>query len=90
MDRKKEPFTLWHGLLLGEAMALIIALALTIVPGKTGSDTGISGSFFDDPTFFEEFLINAVFSNVILILLVVIIAVWWNRRGGDQASPPRG
>jgi len=50
---KNEPvkITVWHGLFLGEVCALLVALATTIVPSKTGSKFGISRHFFDEPTF---------------------------------------
>jgi hypothetical protein len=69
MKNEPERFAVWHGLFLGESCALFIALATTIVPSKTGSKTGISGHFFKEPTFIQEFWVNLVFINVILVLL---------------------
>jgi hypothetical protein len=89
MKNEPERFAFWHGLFLGESCALFIALATTtIVPSKTGSITGISGHFFKEPTFIQEFWVNLVFINVILVLLAAGIAVWWWKTGSNRSSTP--
>ena len=86
MKNEPEKFTVWHGLFLGETFALLVALATTIVPSKTGSKTGISGHFFEEPTFMQEFWVNLVFIHAILILLAVGIALWSWKTGANRSS----
>ncbi|MFC2134435.1 hypothetical protein ACFLTH_07435 [Bacteroidota bacterium] len=90
MNKKSGPenLTLWQGIFLVEFLALIIGLATTIVPGKTGSEVGISGYFFEDPTFLEEFLVNFVSVNLIIILLGVIIYFWGRKKASKDSSAP--
>lgn len=84
--KEKKKFTFWHGLFLAEFVAVLVGLATTIIPGKTGSDSGIAGYFFKDPSFPQEFLINFLFFNMILILLVAGLALWWKKTGSGQSA----
>ena len=83
MKNGPESFTIWHGLLFAEFFALLVALATTIVPTKTGSKYGIAGHFFEEPTFLQEFIVNLVGVNLMLVLLGIGIAIW------VKASSPR-
>jgi hypothetical protein len=84
MADESKPFTVWHGLFLAEVLAVVIALAMTITPSKTGSDTGVAGHFFDDPTFVQELFVNLVISNVMMVLVAAGIALWWWKSGSDR------
>ena len=86
MKNEPENFTIWHGLLLGEFFALLVALATTITPTKTGSKYGISGHFFEEPTFLQEFMVNLVGVNLMLLLLGIGIAVWVKARSPRSPS----
>jgi hypothetical protein len=78
MTDEAKPFRMWQALLSGEIVAVLIALATTIVPSKTGSDSGFAGRLFHDPTFAEEFLFNLTAVNIILLVLAIGIAICWN------------
>ena len=84
--KEKKKFTFWYGLIMAEFVAVLVGLATTIVPGKTGSDFGISGYFFKKPSFAQEFLINFMFFNIILILLAAGLAFWWWKTNSNQSS----
>jgi hypothetical protein len=85
-----KPFSLWQGLLLAELTTGLIALAVTIVPSKTGSESGLSGHFFHEPTFLQELLFNLVFGNVLFVLLGIGIGLWWwtTKPGGPSGPNP--
>lgn len=83
-----KPFSLWQGLLLTELTAGLIALAVTIVPSKTGSESGLSGHIFHEPTFLQEPLFNLVFVNVFLVLLGIGIGLWWWKTKPNGPSDP--
>jgi hypothetical protein len=69
--------SLWQGLLVTELIAALIALAVTIVPSRTGSESGLSGHFLHEPTFLQELAFNLVFVNVVLVLLGLGVGLWW-------------
>ena len=86
IDEKPEAkeFSFWQGLLLAEFVAVLVGLATTIIPGKTGAEYGIAGHFFERPTFLQEFLINFLFFNLVLVLLAAIVALWWWKTGPQR------
>ena len=86
MKNDAESFTVWHGLFLGEFCALLIALATTILPTKTGSKHGIAGHFFEEPTFLQEFVVNLVGIHVVFILLGVVVVICSRKSGSDGSS----
>ena len=84
MSGQPQRFTFWHGLLLAEGAAVLIGLASTIVPGKSGSRFGISGYFFAQPTFVQELLVNIVFAHLVLLVLAIGIYLYWRWNRRDQ------
>lgn len=86
MKPNPDKFTIWHGLLLGEGFTLLVALATTVVPSKTGSRFGIAGHFFDEPTFWQEFLVNLVFVHATFLLIAAVVAVWWWTIGSRRSK----
>ena len=87
MKNETESFTKWHGLFLCRFFALLVALATTIIPSKTGSKYGISDHFFEKPTFLQEFMVNFVCINIMLVLLVIGIAIWVLKDKSKQSPP---
>jgi hypothetical protein len=83
-----KSFSPLQGLLLVELTAALIALAVTIVPSKTGSESGLSGHFFHEPTFLQELAFNLVFGNVLLVLLGTGIGLWWWKTKPAGSSDP--
>ncbi len=76
MDNQEERFTIWHGLLLTEGPAIVIALLLPITPSKTGSGGSIADLFIADPSYLQEVIVSFVFVNLLLLILGVIFMVW--------------
>ena len=62
--------------LLIEAIALFIALIMPITPSKTGSDGSIADWFFKEPNYFQEFLIDFIFLNIILSFIAIGFFIW--------------
>ena len=83
MEKEPENSTIWHGLLYGEFFSVLVALATTILPTRSGSRYGIAGHFVDEPTFLQEFLVNLVFVNGVLIILALGLVVWVRIAGSD-------
>jgi hypothetical protein len=76
MSNGGERFTIWHGLLLAEGAALMIALVMPITPSKTGSHWQLSHLFIAEPSYLQDVLVYFVFTNLILLILAVIIVIW--------------
>ncbi len=76
MDNQEERFTIWHGLLLTEGPAIVIALLMPITPSKTGSEGSIADWFFPDPSYLQEVIVSFLFVNLLLLILGVIFMVW--------------
>lgn len=85
---ESAPLTVWRGLLLVEFTALLIALASTVVPTKTGSKTGISGFFFENPTFVQEFLINLVGVHLMMGVLALGLFLWVRLSSSSRSEAP--
>lgn len=64
----------WQWLLLGELVLVIIAAAVTFLPGKTRSDWSFAHLFFQDPTALERFLVNLA---AVHVLIGVIVLIFW-------------
>lgn len=87
MRNEAHSLSAWQGLILGEVVVVLIAFAATIVPSKTGSQHGIAGHLFDDPTFLQEFVVNLVGVHVVVLLLGAALAVWiWRSSSGESSS----
>ena len=89
MAGKSEEFTFWHGALLLEGVAMAIALALTLVPGRAGTRSPIAELFFQQPTVWEKLFVNFVGINVIFLLIVLVIWLFW-RFGGQTGKAGSG
>jgi len=76
MNDETERFTVWHGLLLAEGTALMIALLMPITPSKTGSDWGLAELFISEPIYLEEVVVYFALTNLLLLILAVIVAIW--------------
>ncbi len=81
MTQEENKFTIWHGLLLAEFTAVLISLAMVISPGKTGSGRGIAHHFFPEPTFWQEFLVNFILTNILFLVIGIAIALWIWQKG---------
>lgn len=76
MGDKTERFTVWHGLLLAEGAALLIALLMPITPSKTGSDRGLAHYIIPDPSYLQQVLIYFVLTNILLIVVGAVFWIW--------------
>jgi hypothetical protein len=86
INNRPITFSVWHGLFLVEVIAVVIGIAMTITPSKTGSKYGVAGHFFDEPTIIQEFLVNFVSVNVVMVVLAVAFALWWWISGSRRSS----
>ena len=86
MANEVEKFVIWHGLLMAEVAAACIALATTIVPGKTRADYSFADHFFQHPSFVQEWLVNFLAINIILIVLAVGIGIFWRKSIAARAN----
>ncbi|NJN47582.1 MAG: hypothetical protein HC808_15125 [Candidatus Competibacteraceae bacterium] len=77
MSKKAERFTVWHGLLLAEGVAIIIGLLMPITPSKTGSERGLAHYIIQEPNYLQEFLVYFVLTNLLLIIIGIVITVCW-------------
>ncbi len=71
-----------------EAFSLVIALALTFVPSKTGSRGGFAPLFIDEPSYLIQILVNFVATNVLLTLLAAVLFIVVVR--GNKSDAKRG
>jgi len=76
-----ENFTVWHGLLLAEGAAIMIALLMPITPSKTGSDWTLAQLFIPDPSYLQEVLAYFVFTNLVLLLIGIFFLLWLKFKG---------
>lgn len=76
-----EQFTVWHGLLLAEGAAVLIALLMPITPSKTGSDWTLAQLFIPDPGYLQEVLAYFLFTNLVLLAIAVICVLWLKFKG---------
>lgn len=60
--------------LLVEAIALLIGLAMPITPSKTGSTWSPAQLFWPDPSYLEEVAVYFVMGN--LLMLVIGLVAW--------------
>ncbi|MEZ5584778.1 MAG: hypothetical protein R3F37_20220 [Candidatus Competibacteraceae bacterium] len=82
MNEDAEQFTVWHGLLLAEVIALIIGLVMPITPSKTGSSRGLAHLVFPDPSYWQEVLVYFLLTNLLLLMLGIVFALWWKFGNG--------
>lgn len=82
VNGETERFTVWHGLLLAEGAALMIALLMPITPSKTGSDWSVSELFIPGPSYLQEVLVYFAFTNLLLLVIAVIVFVWLKLKRG--------
>lgn len=71
-----EKFTVWHGLLLAEGAAALIALIMPITPSKTGSNGQLAELFIADPSYLHQVSVYFVLNNLLLLLLGVVSVIW--------------
>jgi hypothetical protein len=81
MDNQEERFTIWHGLLLVEGPALMIALVTPITPPRSGSGRGLAELFIADPSYLQEVGVSFVFVNLLLLVLGLALVVWVKLKG---------
>lgn len=74
MGNKQERFTVWHGLLLAEGSALVIALLMPVTPSKTGSIRRLAEFLIPDPSYLQEVLVYFVLTN---LLILIVVAILW-------------
>ena len=74
MSTKKQGMSLVTGLLFMEGIAILIAVAMALVPGKTGSGRSIADYFFENPSFVEKVF---VFYLLVSVVLLVLGAIAW-------------
>jgi len=63
--------------ILVEAAALLIGLAMPLTPSKTGSTWSLAHFFTTNPSYLTEVFVYFVFTN---LLLLVFGSVLWMRR----------
>lgn len=76
MGNGTQRFTIWHGLLLAEGAALMIALLMPITPSKTGSKRGLADLLISDPTYLQEVVVYFVLTNILLLIIGAIVWLW--------------
>jgi hypothetical protein len=76
MSNGSRRFTLWHGLLLAEGAALMIALVMPITPSKTGSGRGLARFLIPEPTYFEQVVVYFVLTNILILIIGGILWLW--------------
>ncbi len=76
MSNGPQPFTVWHGLLLAESAALMIALLMPITPSKTGSGRGIAHYLIPEPSYFEQVFVFFLLNNLLILALGAVIWLW--------------
>ena len=72
-----------------EGMSLVIALATTITPSKTGSRNGFAHLFMDDPSFLIHVVVNFATVNILLTLLAAVFFVVVVRGNKSDAKRAR-
>jgi len=76
MSNGTQRFTIWHGLVLAEGAALMIALLMPITPSKTGSGRGLAHFLIPDPTYFQQAVLYFILTNVLILIIVAILWLW--------------
>ena len=69
-------FTVWHGLLLAEGAALMIALLMPITPSKIGSGRGIAHHLIPDPSYLEQVFLYFLLTNLLILIIGAIMWMW--------------
>ena len=75
MADQEERFTIWHGLLLAEGSAIMIALVTPITPPRFGSGRGLAELFIAEPSYLQEVAVSFVFVNLLLVVLGVVFVI---------------
>lgn len=75
----------WQIVLAVQAVVLMIAVAMAVVPSKTGSG-GFADYLFDDPTFAQKVGVGFVITE--LLVGVLAVAGWWVLRSRRRAATP--
>ena len=88
MKKLFSKIAVWKVILFVEFIALIIAAAMVITPGKLPSSKGLVYQFFDNPTFIESIFINFLFTNIVLAIIAAILLILVNR--DSKKSKPDG
>jgi hypothetical protein len=86
-DDSQERFARLKGVLIIQWIALLIGLALPIVPSKTGGDSSPAEWFFEDPSYLHEVLVVCLATNLLFgVLILSAVGLVWvkRRRGGGE------
>ena len=73
---RKQALTVWHGLLLAEGAAVMIALLMPVTPSKTGSGRGIPEYLLADPGYPMQVLVYFFLTNILLVVIALAFWVW--------------
>ncbi len=80
-------FTVWHGILLAEAVAVLIGLVSPLTPSKSGSRRdAMSELFFANPTYAEKFLVHFAATNALILILALIGTLYVLRQRRSDES----
>ena len=73
----------WVVVILIEAAALMIAIAMPFTPSKTGSTWSLAELLWPDPSLLQEVAVYFVATNVLIACLGVVVWILhlWERRG---------
>jgi hypothetical protein len=87
MDSQGKKITVWQIILLVEIIVLLISLAMTFGPSKTGSDWHPAQLFFENPNYWQIILIYFIFTNILIGILALIAAIyfWWEKKKNEEA-----
>ena len=84
---REQKWPIWRLVLILEWIALLIGLAMPIIPSKTGGDFSLADWFFDDPHYLHEVLVYFLLTNLcigVLALIALGIIHAEKRRGNRQ------
>ena len=76
MSNGSQRITFWHGLLLAEGAALMIALLMPITPSKTVSERGIADFLIPDPTYLQKVVVYFILTNILILIFGIIVWLW--------------
>ena len=69
---QRRKLSVWEIVLILEFTALLIGLAMPIVPSRTGGHLSLADWLFDDPSYLQEVLVYFLLTNLILGLLALV------------------
>jgi hypothetical protein len=88
MEKENIKLTAWKIIFLIESAAVMIALAMTITPSKTGSDWSPVELFFENPSFWQDVLIHFIAVNLLIgiFALIFFLSLWIQKRRKSGVS----